>query len=52
MGCVEGEVKDGQASTSKIGAIVVLSFLVGKQLSMDDVPDQVGCCAFISAVGL
>ncbi|TIB64519.1 hypothetical protein E3P77_03123 [Wallemia ichthyophaga] len=40
VGCVEGEVKDGQASTSKIGAIVVLSFLVGRQLSMDDVPDQ------------
>lgn len=45
VGCVEGEVKDGQATTSKIGAIVVLSFLVGRQLSMDDVPDQVGLSA-------
>ncbi|TIB79507.1 hypothetical protein E3Q23_00139, partial [Wallemia mellicola] len=38
--CVQGEVKDGQASTSKLGAIVVLSSLIGKQLSMDDIPDQ------------
>ncbi|TIB94790.1 P-loop containing nucleoside triphosphate hydrolase protein [Wallemia mellicola] len=40
LSCVQGEVKDGQASTSKLGAIVVLSSLIGKQLSMDDIPDQ------------
>lgn len=47
LSCVQGDVKDGQVSTSKIGAIVVLSSLIGKQLSMNDVPDQVGFYEFV-----
>ena len=39
-GCVQGEIKDGHASTSKIGAIVILSFLTGRDLNIDDVPNQ------------